>query len=408
MTTLDPDAYRDPDLRIRQQFDRLRDLLASAAIAAPALARQLGDTDPAAIGDIDALARLPVLRKSDLIALQAAEPPFGGLTPLPASAYDLVHMSPGPIFEPAMRKPDWWRFGRFLRALGVGAGDMVQNCFSYHLTPAGMMMESAATALGATVIPAGTGQTEQQVAAAAALRATVYAGTPDYLRILLDQADEAGLTLAFDRAAVSGGALFASLREAYAERGITCRQCYGTADLGLVAYESEALEGMIVDEEVIVEVVRPGTGDRVADGEVGELLVTSLNPDYPLLRFATGDLTAILPGQSPCGRTNARIAGWMGRADQAAKVKGMFIRPEQVAELSRRLGAAGRIRVEVDREDEADRMTVKVEAANLDPAAVEALLPDILKLRGRAVICPPGSLPNDGKVIDDLRSYDTA
>ena len=317
-------------------------------------------------------------------------------------------MSPGPIFEPAMRKPDWWRFGRFLRALGVGAGDVVQNCFSYHLTPAGMMMESAATALGATVIPAGTGQTEQQVAAAAALRATVYAGTPDYLRILLDQADEAGLTLAFDRAAVSGGALFASLREAYAERGITCRQCYGTADLGLVAYESEALEGMIVDEEVIVEVVRPGTGDRVADGEVGELLVTSLNPDYPLLRFATGDLTAILPGQSPCGRTNARIAGWMGRADQAAKVKGMFIRPEQVAELSRRLEGAGRIRVEIDREDEADRMTVKVEATGLDAAAVEALLPDILKLRGRAVICPPGSLPNDGKVIDDLRSYDTA
>ena len=271
-----------------------------------------------------------------------------------------------------------------------------------------MMMESAATALGATVIPAGTGQTEQQVAAAAALRATVYAGTPDYLRILLDQADEAGLTLAFDRAAVSGGALFASLREAYAERGITCRQCYGTADLGLVAYESEALEGMIVDEEVIVEVVRPGTGDRVADGEVGELLVTSLNPDYPLLRFATGDLTAILPGQSPCGRTNARIAGWMGRADQAAKVKGMFIRPEQVAELSRRLEGAGRVRVEIDREDEADRMTVKVEATALDAAAVEALLPDILKLRGRAVICPPGSLPNDGKVIDDLRSYDTA
>jgi phenylacetate-CoA ligase len=295
--------------------------------------------------------------------------------------------------------------GRFLHAAGIGAGDIVQNCFGYHLTPAGMIFESGARAVGAVVLPAGVGQTELQVRAARDVGSTAYAGTPDYLKVILDAADEAGVALKIAKAAVGGGALFPSLRAEYADRGIACLQCYATADLGNIAYESEAMEGMIVDEGVIVEIVRPGTGDPVAPGEVGEVVVTTLNPDYPLVRFATGDLSAVLPGASPCGRTNMRIKGWMGRADQTTKIKGMFVRPEQVAEFVARHGEVRRARVIATREGEMDVMVVQVEAEGGDAGALAESVAAVLKLKGRVEIVAPGSLPNDGKVIDDQRSY---
>ncbi|MHA7875326.1 phenylacetate--CoA ligase family protein [Roseivivax sp.] len=352
-----------------------------------------------------ALARLPVLRKSDLAAAQGATPPFGGLAG-PLGTFTHVFQSPGPIYEPGKIEDDWFRLGRFLRAAGFHGGDVVQNCFGYHLTPAGMMFESGARAVGATVLPAGTGQTELQARAAADIGTTAYAGTPDYLKVILEKADEMGLELAFSKAAVSGGALFPSLREYYAERGIDCLQCYATADLGLIAYESEAKEGMIVDEDVIVEIVTPGTGDPVAEGEVGEVVVTTLNHDYPLVRFATGDLSAVLPGQSPCGRTNMRIKGWMGRADQTTKIKGMFVRPEQVAELVARHAEIDRARVVAGRENDADTMLVRVETSASDAAPFEASVAEVLKLKGRVEIVAPGELPRDGLVIEDTRSYD--
>ena len=355
------------------------------------------------ITSIDGLAWLPVLRKSDLIRWQSARPPFGGI-----AVANVAHIfqSPGPIYEPGGISADWWRIGRFLHACGIGARDIVQNCFSYHLTPAGMMFESGARAVGATVLPAGTGQTEMQVRAAAHVGCTAYAGTPDYLKVILDKADAMGLALKFTRAAVGGGALFASLRAEYAERGIACRQCYATADLGNIAYESAALEGMIVDEGVLVQIVRPGTGDPVSEGEVGEVVVTTLNADYPLIRFATGDLSAVLPGVSPCGRTNMRIRGWMGRADQTCKIKGMFVRPEQVAELVARHPEVTRIRVTVRRDGESDVMHVQIETEGTDMAVYEASVVAVLKLKGQLELVAPGSLPNDGKVIDDQRSYD--
>ncbi len=305
-----------------------------------------------------------------------------------------------------MTSHDWWRMGRFLHACGIGKGDIVQNCFGYHLTPAGMIFENGARAVGASVLPAGTGQTELQVRAAKDAGATAYAGTPDYLKVILDRAESLGIELSFRRAAVGGGALFPSLRQEYADRGILCLQSYATADLGNIAYESEAMEGMIVDEGVIVEIVRPGTGDPVPEGEVGEVVVTTLNPDYPLIRFATGDLSAVMPGQSPCGRTNMRIRGWLGRADQTTKIKGMFVRPEQVADLVARHPEVIRARVIALREGEADVMIVQVEAEGGDVAAYEASVREFLKLRGKVEIVPPGSLPNDGKVIDDQRQYD--
>ncbi|MFV2003293.1 MAG: phenylacetate--CoA ligase family protein, partial [Paracoccaceae bacterium] len=349
------------------------------------------------------LARLPVLRKSDLLNWQTARPPFGGIT---TSNVAHVFQSPGPIYEPGGIGHDWWRLGRFLHGCGIGAGDIVQNCFSYHLTPAGMMFENGVRAVGATVLPAGTGQTELQVRAAAHLGCTSYAGTPDYLKVILDKADEMGVALAFTRAAVSGGALFPSLRSEYADRGISCLQCYATADLGNIAHESPAMEGMIVDEGVIVEIVRPGTGDVLADGEVGEVVVSTLNPDYPLIRFATGDLSAVMAGISPCGRTNRRIRGWMGRADQTCKIKGMFVRPEQVAELVARHAEVARVRIVVTREGEADVMAVQIEAEGGDIGAYEASVAAVLKLRGSIKIVAPGSLANDGLVIDDQRRYD--
>lgn len=355
------------------------------------------------IRSIEDLPRLPVLRKSALSIGQAKTPPFGGMS---VSNVAHIFQSPGPIYEPGGISHDWWRIGRFLHAAGIGPGDIVQNCFSYHLTPAGMIFESGARAVGATVLPAGTGQTELQVRAAKDVGSTAYAGTPDYLKIILDKADVMGITLKITKAAVGGGALFPSLRAEYADRGIRCLQNYATADLGNVAYETPALEGMIVDEGVIVEIVRPGTGDLVAIGEVGEVVVTSLNPDYPLIRFATGDLSAVLPGTSPCGRTNLRIKGWMGRADQTTKIKGMFVRPEQVADLVRHHPEISKARVIATRDGESDVMTVQVEGIGADLAAIEASVMATLRLRGRVEIVDPGTLPNDGKVIDDQRVYE--
>ncbi len=334
---------------------------------------------------------------------QKENPPFGGI---PTTNIHHIFQSPGPIYEPGGTSHDWWRIGRFLHACGIGAADIVQNCFGYHLTPAGMIFDSGVRAVGAKVIPAGTGQTDLQVRAAVDIGTTAYAGTPDFLKIILDRADAMGERLKITRAAVGGGALFPSLRTEYTDRGIQTLQCYATADLGNIAYESPAMEGMILDENVIVEIVRPGTGDPVALGEVGEVIVTTLNPDYPLIRFATGDLSAMMDGQSPCGRTNARIKGWMGRADQTTKIKGMFVRPEQVAAFVANHPEVARARVIATRNGEKDEMTVKVETRASNPALYEATVLEAMKLRGRIELVPPGSLPNDGKVIEDLRSYD--
>jgi len=362
--------------------------------------------DSAQITTREALAALPVLRKSELSRAQATAAPFGGFTTRPASGFSHVFQSPGPIYEPSSDAPDWWRMGRFLHAAGIGAGDIVHNCFGYHLTPAGMIFESGARAVGATVLPAGTGQTELQVIAARDIGTTAYAGTPDYLKIILEKADEMGVTLGITRAVVGGGALFPSLRAWYEARGIACVQCYATADLGNIAYESPGTEGMIVDEGVIVEIVTPGTGIPVPQGEVGEVVVTTLNPDYPLIRFATGDLSAVLPGVSSCGRTNLRIKGWMGRADQTTKIKGMFVRPEQVAQLVAQHAEISRARVVASREGETDVMTVRIESTAPDEAAYAASVAALLKLKGRIEVVAPESLPKDGLVIEDLRSYD--
>ena len=398
-------------LETRSQDEReaalARDLPAviARALTAPGLAAHLGPVDPAAITSRADLARLPLLRKSDLGAAQKAAFPFGGLTAKPAHAFAHIFQSPGPIYEPGDVSADWWRMGRFLHACGVGPGDIVQNCFGYHLTPAGMIFESGARAVGAAVLPAGTGQTELQVRAAVDVGTSVYSGTPDYLKVILDKAEEMGERLAITRAAVGGGALFPSLRQEYADRGISCLQCYATADLGNIAYESPAMEGMILDEGVIVEIVRPGTGDPVPEGEVGEVVVTTLNPDYPLVRFATGDLSALMPGVSPCGRTNARIRGWLGRADQTTKIKGMFVRPEQVAAFVAAHPEVKRARVIASRDGEMDVMTVRIETDSTDARRYAGGVVEALKLRGAIELVAPGSLPNDGKVIEDLRTY---
>ena len=353
--------------------------------------------------DLSGLAALPVLRKSDLAKWQSEKPPFGGM---PVSNVAHIFQSPGPIYEPGGITHDWWRMGRFLHAAGFGKDDIVQNCFGYHLTPAGMIFESGVRAVGATVLPAGTGQTELQVTAARDVGTTAYAGTPDYLKVILDKADQMGVTLGFTKAAVGGGALFASLRQEYADRGIACLQSYATADVGNIAYESAAMEGMILDEQIIVEIVIPGTGTPVFLGEIGEVLVTSLNPDYPLIRFATGDMSAVLAGQSPCGRTNNRIKGWMGRADQTTKIKGMFVRPEQVAAFVARHEEVDRARVIASRDGEQDILTVQVECDGGDADAYAASVVDTMKMRGKVVVCDLGTLPRDGLVIEDQRSYE--
>ena len=400
---------RTPEAREAELFAALRDHLRGAT-RAPAIARLLQGIDPDAVTDRAALATLPVIRKSELMALQGDSPPFGGLTPGKVEDYANVFASPGPIFEPMPRRPDSFRMARALFAAGVRKGDLVHNTFSYHFTPAGAMLESGARAIGCTVFPAGVGQTELQVQAIARLRPNVYVGTPSFLNILLDKAAELGVDVgSMAKGLVSGEALPPSLRSAIGARGVSVLQCYAVADVGLIAYESPALEGMILDEGVIVEIVRPGTGDPVAEGEVGEIVVTPLNPDYPLVRFATGDLTAIMPGTSPCGRTNARIRGWMGRADQTTKVRGMFVHPSQVAEVVRRHAEIVRARLVVGSAGNQDVMTLRCESETGDPGiadAIAASVRDVCKLRGSIEIVPPGSLANDGKVIEDARTYE--
>lgn len=400
---------RDPEARERSLGECLRAAIANAKANAPGMASQLAGVNPDEITGRAALAKLPVMRKGRLMEMQASQPPLGRLVTLAPTGFRHLFMSPGPIFEPGGGAHDWWRFGRALHAAGVRRGDLVHNCFAYHLTPAGMMFESGAQAVGAAVFPGGTGNTEAQAQAAAHLKPGIWTGTPDFLKVILDRAAELGLDLSsITRALVSGGALFPSLRAEYRARGVAVVQCYATADLGLIAYESPAQEGMIVDEGVIVEIVRPGTGDPVPEGEVGEVVVTTLNPDYPLLRFATGDLSAVLPGASPCGRTNMRVKGWMGRADQTAKIKGMFVRPEQVAEIVQRLQLVMKARLTVTREGEQDAFEIAVEAPPVEglEAQVVELARSVLKLSGRVRVVPIGSLPNDGKVIDDQRKYD--
>ena len=400
---------RDPATREAELFAALRAQIASAKANAPGLGKHLDGVDPDGVTDRVALARLPVLRKSALVEMQKADPPFGGLTARPAAEFSYVFQSPGPIYEPGMATPDWWRFARALYAGGLRADDIVINCFAYHLTPAGCIFDSGARAIGATVLPGGVGNTEAQVNAAADVGATAYAGTPDFLKVMMEKAAEIGRELKITKAIVGGGPLFPQVRQFYADNGISCLQGYGTADLGSIAYESEAMEGMTVDEGVIVEIVRPGTGDPVPDGEVGEVLVTVLNPDYPLIRFATGDMSAVLAGPSPCGRTNMRIKGWMGRADQTTKVKGMFVRPEQIAQIAARHPEIVKARLTVDRVGDQDDMVlaIEVETPSAELAAeVAETMRDVLKLRGEVEAAVVGSLPNDGKVIDDIRKFD--
>ncbi len=399
---------RDPAEREAALMAALPAQIARAQEKSPYYRRLLAGLDPSEIDGRDALARLPITRKSALIALQEEAPPFGGLTATPRAGLAHVYLSPGPIADPEGRGADWWRTARALHAAGFRPGDLVHNTFSYHFTPAGMMFDLGARALGCAVFPAGVGQTEAQLDAIARLKPDGYVGTPDFLKILLDRARGAGTdTSCLKKALVGGGALFPHLRAAIEDAGVRVLQSYGTADLGLIAYESEAREGMICDEGVIVEIVRPGTGDPVPEGEVGEVVVTTFNPDYPLIRFATGDLSAILPGLSPCGRTGPRIKGWMGRADQTTKVRGMFVHPEQVGRVLKRHPEVVKARLVVSTGDDGlDRMTLLCETRGGDAAlasAVAASLQAECRVRGEVTLQPPGSLPNDGKVIDDAR-----
>lgn len=397
---------RDPAVREREQLARLSEIVARA-MTAPGWAKHLSGVNPKAIISRAALASLPVLRKSDISALQKEHPPFGGLNVTAGNKVRRLLMSPGPIFEPEGDGADWWGTARALYAAGFRPGNIVHNSFAYHLTPGGFILESGAHALGCAVIPGGVGNTEQQLEAIAHYKPTGYVGTPDFLKILLDTAEKTGKDASsIRRGLVSGAALPASLREELGRRGVAVLQVYATAELGVIAYESEAREGMIVNETVMVEIVRPGTGDPVPDGEVGEVVVTSFNPDYPMIRLGTGDLSALMPGASPCGRTNTRIKGWMGRADQTAKVKGMFVHPKQVAEIATRHPELKRLRLVVDRAAEQDTMTLLAECASSDAkleSAVAATLQSITKLKGNVKLVAPGTLPNDGKLIADER-----
>jgi phenylacetate-CoA ligase len=397
-------AEREADL-----FARLPAVL-GAAMRAPAYAERLRGIDPRAVTSRAALAKLPILRKADLPALQRANPPFAGFVAEPLSAFGRLFTSPGPIFEPEGAGPDPWGAARALHAMGFRKGEVVLNTFSYHLVPGGFIMDSGARALGCVVIPAGPGQTEQQLEVIAAFRPAAYCGTPDFLKILLDAAEKAGRDAScIKKALVSGAAFPRSLQEEINGRGVDAYQAYATADIGVIAFETPAREGMIVNEDLIVEIVRPGTGDPVPTGDVGEVVVTNLDLHHPQIRLALGDLTAALPGPSPCGRTNMRIKGWMGRADQTAKVKGMFVRPEQVAEIGKRHPELGRLRLIVTRQGETDAMALAAEAASPTEAlksAVAASLQDLTKLRGAVDFVVPGSLPNDGKLISDERKVD--
>ncbi|MBR0815057.1 MULTISPECIES: phenylacetate--CoA ligase family protein [Bradyrhizobium] len=397
---------REPAAREVDLFSRLPEVL-RAAIAAPAYADRLRGVDPAAVTSRAALAGLPVLRKSELPALHKASAPFGGFVAAAPGSFARLFTSPGPIFEPEGRQADPWRGARALFAAGFRPDDVVLNTFSYHLTPGGFIFDASARALGCAVIPAGPGNTEQQFELIEAYRPVGYSGTPDFLKILLDAAASAGRDVSsIKRALVSGAAFPPSLQAEIKARGIDAYQAFGTADLGLIAFETEAREGMILNEDLILEIVKPGTGDPVAPGDVGEIVVTSLDPHHPWIRLALGDLTAALPGVSACGRTNMRIKGWMGRADQTTKVKGMFIRPEQIAEIGKRHSALGRLRLVVTRQGETDAMTLKAETATANDALreeVTASLRAVTKLGGSVDLVGPGALPNDGKVIADER-----
>jgi phenylacetate-CoA ligase len=391
--------------------------VAHAQSRSPAFAQILSGVDASRITSRAALAQLPVTRKHELQALQQASRElghggnvFGGFSAIAyGAAMPRVYASPGPIYEPEGTARDYWRMARAIYAAGFRPGELIHNSFSYHFVPAGSMMETGAHALGCTVFPGGTGQTEQQVQAMRDLQPAGYIGTPSFLKIIVEKAAAMGVALPSLQKAMFGGEAFPpSLRDWFLAHGIDGYQCYATADLGLIAYETSAREGLVLDEGVIVEIVRPGTGDPVAEGEVGELVVTTLNPDYPLVRFGTGDLSAILPGPCPTGRTNTRIKGWMGRADQTTKVRGMFVHPKQVDEIAKRFAEITRARLVVSGEMANDAMTLRVEAAAVAEglaARIEEAIREVTKLRGQVEILPPGSLPNDGKVIEDARSY---
>ncbi len=404
---------RDPATREAALMAALPAQMAHAKQHAPAFADLLAAVDPATVTSREALARLPVIRKHELLERQKAHratDPFGGFSALRWGAgMGRVFASPGPIYEPEAATRDYWRAGRALYAAGFRAGELVHNAFSYHMTPGAFILESGAHAVGCTVFPAGTGQTEQQLQAVAELRPHAYTGTPSFLRILLEKAAESGTDVSsLRKASVGGEACPPSLRDWFAERGVAVYQTYATADLGLVAYETPAREGLVLEEQVILEIVRPGTGDPVPDGEVGEIVVTSLSPAYPLVRFGTGDLSAILPGACPTGRTNTRIKGWLGRADQTTKVRGMFVHPSQVAEIVKRFPELGRARLVVSGEMANDQMLLRVETAQATPdlqQAVAQAAREATKLRADVELVSPGSLPNDGKVIEDARQY---
>ena len=401
---------RSPDARAAETLAALKAQIAHAKSQSEAYGTLLADVEPESLNDLTDLARLPVIRKSALYERQREQPPFGGLNAIPAGEAGRIFVSPGPLYELEGRDSDYGRMARALFAAGFRPGDVIHNCFAYHLTPGGWILDAGARKLGCAVVPAGVGQSEQQAGAIAHIRPQGYVGTPDFLKVILDKAAE----LKFDcgsitRALVSGGALFPSLRAEYRERGVSVLQCYATGELGLIAYESMADDGLIVDEGVIVEIVRPGTGELVPEGEVGEVLVTNLQAAYPLIRFATGDLSAVKPGASACGRTNLRIAGWMGRADQTTKVKGMFVHPEQVAAVVARHAAIGKARLVVTRVGESDEMTLHCEVSERPEGLADAIaetLQSVCKLRGKVALDETGALPNDGKVIEDARSYD--
>jgi len=405
---------RSPKAREAALFGALPKQIAHAKRRAPGFGKILSKVDPSKIKSRAALATLPVTRKSDLIALQKQLPPLGGLNATPLDKLGKLFVSPGPIYEPEGRSGNWWRAARGLFAGGFRAGDRVANTFAYHFTPAGSMLESGALALGCTVVPAGVGQTELQAAAIRDLRINAFVGTPSFLKVIVEKADELKLDLScLEKAQVGAEYLPPALRKAMGERGIRVSQCYASADLGLIAYESlmpdgRLNEGMILDEGLLLEIVRPGSGEPVGAGEVGEVVITSFNKDYPLIRFGTGDLSAVLPGKSPCGRTNVRIRGWMGRADQSTKVRAMFVTPKQVNDLVRRHPEVLRARLVVEGEVGNDRMTLKCEVGEHPAGLEEALVAsirDLTKLRGEVELVNPGSLPNDGKVIEDLRNY---
>ncbi|RYF23783.1 MAG: phenylacetate--CoA ligase family protein [Comamonadaceae bacterium] len=404
---------RSPQEREAALLAALPGQVAHAQRQSAAFADILAGVDAAQVTSRQALARLPVTRKHELLERQQAQRAanvFGGFSALRFGAgMPRVFASPGPIYEPEGTRPDYWRMARAIHAAGFRAGELVHNSFSYHFVPAGSMMETGAQALGCTVFAGGTGQTEQQVQAMAELQPAGYIGTPSFLKLILEKAEALGVRLpSVTKALVSGEAFPPSLRDWFAERGVAGYQCYATADLGLIAYETSAREGLVLDEGVIVEIVRPGTGDPVPEGEVGELVVTTLNPDYPLIRFGTGDLSAVLPGQCPTGRTNTRIKGWMGRADQTTKVRGMFVHPGQVASIAKRFPQVQRARLVVSGEMANDHMVLQVETTETaDGLArqLEEAIRDVTKLRGEVQLVLPGTLPNDGRVIEDARSY---